>query len=303
MPQAFIALAEKNQRGIVKYIGAHVSTQGGVQKAPGNAAGIQATAFALFVKNQRRWTAPPIQPEQAEQFVRNCREAGFHPDYILAHDSYLINLGHPDADKLEKSRTAFLDELQRCDLLGITRLNFHPGSHLNGLTEQECLDRIAESINHSHAKTRNVKTVIENTAGQGTNVGYSFEQIASIIDQVEDKSRVGVCLDTCHLFGSPMGYDIRDAASYEHTIKQFEETVGISFLMGAHLNDSKKAHQKRVDRHAPIGKGEIGLEGFRHIMNDSRFDDMPLILETPEPDLWKEEIQLLISLQQGAVFS
>ena len=284
----------------MKYIGAHVSTQGGVEKAPQNAARLQATAFALFVKNQRRWTAPPIQPEQAERFIRNCTELGFHPDFILAHDSYLINLGHPDADSLEKSRTAFLDELQRCELLGITRLNFHPGSHLNGLPEQKCLDRIAESINQSHAQTRNVMTVLENTAGQGTNVGYSFEHLASIIDRVEDKRRVGVCLDTCHLFGSPMGYDVRDVASYERTMKQFDETIGVSFLMGAHLNDSKKAHQKRVDRHAPIGQGEIGWEGFRHIMNDSRFDDIPLILETPRPELWKEEIQLLLSLQQEA---
>lgn len=287
----------------MKYIGAHVSTQGGVEKAPGNAAKIQAAAFALFVKNQRRWTAPPIPPEQAERFIRNCAELGFQPDRILAHDSYLINLGHPDIDKLEKSRSAFLDELQRCELLGLTRLNFHPGSHLNGFSEQKCLDRIAESLNQSHAKTVNVMTVIENTAGQGTNVGYSFEQIASIIDQVEDKNRVGVCLDTCHLFGSPMGYDIRDAVSYEHAMQQFDATVGMSFLVGAHLNDSKKAHRKRVDRHASIGQGEIGMEGFRHIMNDPRFDDMPLILETPDPDLWKKEIQLLLSLQQGAVFS
>lgn len=282
----------------MKYIGAHVSIKGGVENAPENAFKIGAKAFAMFLKNQRRWNAPPIRETQAEKFTINCEKYGFHPDHILAHDSYLINLGHPDDRNLEQSREAFLDELKRCEVLGITKLNFHPGSHLNGFPVQACLDRIAESINRAHLKTRRVMTVIENTSGQGTNVGYSFEQLSSIIDRVEDKSRMGVCLDTCHLFGSPEGYDIREWIEYEKTMKQFESIIGIRFLAGAHLNDSKKKLRSRVDRHASLGKGEIGTIGFQHIMNDKRFDHIPLILETPDPDEWKKEIRFLYSLQK-----
>jgi len=283
----------------MKYVGAHVSIQGGVEKAPENAFKIGAKAFALFLKNQRRWNAPPIQEGQAEKFKKNCRKYGFLPDHILAHDSYLINLGHPDNQKLVKSREAFLDELRRCEKLGITRLNFHPGSHLNGFSVESCLHRIATSINMVHAKTRQVMTVIENTAGQGTNVGYSFEQLADIIRQVDDKSRVGICLDTCHLFCSPAGYDIREKVEYERTLRQFESVIGLPFLVGAHLNDSRKIYQSKVDRHALIGRGEIGAAGFQHLMKDGRFDDIPLILETPDPKQWEKEIQFLYSLQKA----
>jgi deoxyribonuclease-4 len=284
--------------GFMKYIGAHVSIRGGIENAPENAFKINARAFGLFVKNQRRWKAPLIQDVQAEKFQENCQKYGFHPDHILAHDSYLINLGHPDLQKLEKSRDAFLDELRRCEMLGIQKINFHPGSHLNGSSVESCLDRIAASINMAHAKTLKVKTVIENTAGQGTNVGYSFEQLAHIIEKVEDQSRVGICLDTCHLFCSPAGYDIREKNEYERTMKHFESVIGIKYLLGAHVNDSKKRYQSKVDRHALIGRGEIGTAGFQNLMNDDRFDDIPLILETPDPEVWKKEIQFLYSLQK-----
>jgi len=281
----------------MKYIGAHVSMAGGIENAPARASDIGAKAFALFTKNQRRWEGPPIRNAQAEKFKENCIQYGFDLEHVLVHDSYLINLGHPDRKALEKSRKAFIEELQRCERIGVKKCNFHPGSHLDGLSIDSCLKRVAESINMAHSKTTEAITVIENTAGQGTNVGYSFEQIAQIIDHVENKERVGVCLDTCHLFCSPSGYDIRTAAAYEVTMKAFDRIIGIKRLKGAHLNDSRKDHQSSRDRHELIGRGEIGSSAFRSIMNDKRFDDIPLILETPDQDEWEREIKLLYSLQ------
>jgi len=197
---------------------------------------------------------------------------------------------------LEKSRTAFLDEMQRCEQLGLDRLNFHPGSHLKKIPEEVCLNTIAESINIALEKTTGVTAVIENTAGQGTNLGFRFEQLAFIIDRVEDKSRVGVCIDTCHAYTS--GYDIKTEAGFKKTFEDFDRIVGFRYLKGMHLNDSKKELGSRVDRHDSIGKGFIGLDAFRRIMNDPRFDDMPLILETPVPYLWPQEIELLYSLTE-----
>lgn len=278
----------------MKYVGAHVSISGGVENAPLNAKAIGATAFGLFTKNQRQWKAKPLSAQGIEAFKRNCAEAGYEPGQILPHDSYLINLGHPEAEGLEKSRQAFLDEFQRCEQLGLRYLNFHPGSHLNKITESECLTRIAESINMAIDQTRQVIAVIENTAGQGSNVGYRFEHLAEIIDQVRDKSRVGVCLDTCHTFTA--GYDIQDKKGYDQALEQFDRIVGLDFLKAMHLNDSKKTRGSRVDRHDSIGKGTLGLEIFRSIMNDPRLDRMPLILETPDDTLWPEEIKLLFSL-------
>ena len=279
----------------MKYIGAHVSTAGGVENAPLNAAKIGANAFALFTKNQRQWTAKPLTTESIAAFKQNCADHGFAAESILPHDSYLINLGHPEAEKLEKSRAAFLDEMQRCEQLGLDRLNFHPGSHLKQASESECLSTIAESINIALDKTGGVTAVIENTAGQGSNLGFRFEHLAEIIDQVDDKSRVGVCLDTCHSFAA--GYDLRTADSCAAVFSEFDSVVGFSYLHGMHLNDSKKGLGSKVDRHHSLGQGELGIEVFKYIMADSRFDNIPLILETIDETIWHQEIELLRSFE------
>jgi deoxyribonuclease-4 len=277
----------------MKYVGAHVSASGGVENAPVNAHEIGAKAFALFTKNQRQWIAKPLTDKSIGLFKENCEKYGYKPQQILPHDSYLINLGHPEAAALEKSRNAFLDEMQRCEQLGLDRLNFHPGSHLKKVTEEQCLQTIAESINKALDKTRGVTAVIENTAGQGSNLGYKFEHLAYIIDLVEDKSRVGVCIDTCHTYTA--GYDIKTEEGYENTFRMFDEIVGFKYLKGMHLNDSKKELGSRVDRHDNIGKGFLGEAVFKRIMNDPRFEDIPLILETPDDSLWAQEIALLYS--------
>lgn len=280
---------------MAKYIGAHVSAAGGVENVPVNAHNIGATAFAFFTKNQRQWKAAPLTDESIQLFKERCDELGFDMDNILPHDSYLINLGHPEEEGLTKSRNAFLDEMQRCEQLGINRLNFHPGSHLKKIDIDACLDRIAESINIALDQTKGVTAVIENTAGQGTNLGHTFEQLAHIIDKVEDKSRVGVCIDTAHTLAA--GYEIRTEETFEETFKSFEEIVGFKYLKGLHVNDSKKELGTKVDRHDSIGKGVMGMLLFEMIMKDNRFDKMPLILETPDVDLWPEEIKLLYNLK------
>lgn len=278
----------------MKYIGAHVSAGGGVENAPVNAHEIGAKAFALFTKNQRQWQSAPLTKQNIDKFKENCANYGFLPGHILPHDSYLINLGHPDSEGLSKSRIAFLDEMQRCELLGLDRLNFHPGSHLNRISEEGSLLLIAESINIALDKTNGVTAVIENTAGQGSNLGFKFEQIKLIIDHVHDKERVGVCLDTCHTFTA--GYDILSPAGYEETFQLFDSIIGFRYLKGMHINDSMKPLASRVDRHDNIGKGFLGNDVFIRIMNDQRFDEIPLILETPDESLWSEEIALLYSM-------
>jgi len=283
----------------MKYIGAHVSAGGGVEYAPLNAKEIGANAFALFTKNQRQWNSAPLTAKSIGSFKSRCEEFGFLPEMILPHDSYLINLGHPEADGLQKSREAFLDEMQRCEQLGLKLLNFHPGSHLNKISVSQCLTNIAESINIALEKTNGVTAVIENTAGQGSNMGYMFEQIAEIIDQVEDKSRVGVCIDTCHTFTS--GYDLRTKEEFNRTFNKFGEVIGWKYLRGIHLNDSKKEFGSRVDRHDNLGKGLIGIELCEILMNDSRFDNMPVILETPDETLWAEEIRMLRALEKANI--
>lgn len=277
----------------MKYVGAHVSAEGGVQNAPVNANNIKAKAFALFTKNQRQWFASPLTQKSISEFRENCEKLDYKPFQILPHDSYLINLGHPEEEPLEKSRTSFLDEMKRCELLGLDRINFHPGSHLNGISPEKCLERMAESLNFVLGKTKGVTAVIENTAGQGTNLGYTFEQIKYIIDFVDDKSRVGVCIDTCHAYTS--GYDVKTKAGFEETFRRFDEIIGFKYLRGMHLNDSKKDLGTRVDRHENLGTGFLGDTTFKFIMNDSRFDDMPLILETPDESLWEKEIAMLYS--------
>lgn len=278
----------------MKYVGAHVSAEGGVQNAPLNAKEIGAKAFALFTKNQRQWFSNPLSAKSIKEFRENCEKLEYRQFQILPHDSYLINLGHPEKEPLEKSRASFLDEMKRCELLGLDRLNFHPGSHLNGISPEECLKRISESINLSLEKTKGVTAVIENTAGQGTNMGHTFEQLKFIIDYVEDKSRVGVCIDTCHAYTS--GYDVKSPDGFRETFKKFDEIIGFKYLKGMHLNDTKKDFGTRVDRHENLGLGFLGEDSFSLIMNDGRFDDMPLILETPEESLWEAEIKKLYSM-------
>ncbi|MFI3302690.1 MAG: deoxyribonuclease IV [Rikenellaceae bacterium] len=278
----------------MKYIGAHVSASGGVENAPANAAALGATAFALFTKNQRQWRSPALTAKQIAAFKAVCAQYGFTPSQILPHDSYLINLGHPEQEGLTKSRDAFIDEMQRCEALGLDRLNFHPGSHLRKISAEASLDIIAESINIALAQSQGVTAVIENTAGQGSNLGFSFYHLAHIIERVEDKSRVGVCLDTCHTFAA--GYDLVGHAACEQTFAEFEEVVGFKYLRGMHLNDAMKGVGSRVDRHAPLGDGAIGLPCFEYILGDPRFDNIPLVLETPDDTKWAEEIELLKSM-------
>lgn len=277
----------------MKYVGAHVSASGGVSKAPINAHEIGAKAFALFTRNPSRWQSAPISDKEANAFKENCAKFGYTPDLILPHDSYLINLGSPDTESLEKSRQSFLDEMRRCEQLGLTMLNFHPGSHLNKISVDDCLDRIAESINITLDITSGVKAVIENTAGQGSNLGFTFEQIRRIIDGVHDKSRVGVCIDTCHALAA--GYDLTNPDGYDETWRQFGEIIGWEYFSAMHVNDTKKGLGSKVDRHESLGKGMIGSELFQLIMNDPRMDSIPLILETPNVDIWPEEIRQMYS--------
>ncbi|MDR2789625.1 MAG: deoxyribonuclease IV [Campylobacteraceae bacterium] len=279
----------------MKYIGAHVSSSGGVENAPLNAKAIGAKAFALFTKNQRQWNAKPLEKRQIELFKKRLDEVEILPKHILPHDSYLINLGHPDKTQRQKSFEAFLDEVKRCEELGLEKLNFHPGSHLKEISEEECLENISECMNEVLRQSRGVTLIAENTAGQGSNLGYRFEHLAFLLQNSIDKSRTGVCIDTCHLFTS--GYDIRKKEIYEKTMQEFGNIIGFEYLKGMHINDSKVKFQSRVDRHESIGKGELGLEAFSFIMNDARMDDIPLILETIDESIWAQEISLLYSLQ------
>jgi len=293
----------------MKFVGAHVSASGGVDNAPLNAMAIGAKAFAVFTKNQRQWAAKPLETKTIDAFQKNLEASGILPKHVLPHDSYLINLGHPEVEKLEKSREAFIDELERCRILGLDKLNFHPGSHLVKIPKKDpeymdklmnaelhCLDVIAESMNRAIDATKdsNVKLVIENTAGQGSNLGYKFEHLGYIIDKIEDKSRVGVCLDTCHTFTA--GYDLRTRETYDETMGAFDRIVGSKYLMGMHINDSKPPLGSRVDRHQSLGLGEIGWDAFKFIMNDSRMDDIPLVLETIDESICAEEIKALYAL-------
>ncbi len=277
----------------MKYIGAHVSASGGVENAPLNAKEIGANAFALFTKNQRQWVSAPLTAKSVELFKENCINSGFDASYIMPHDSYLINLGNPDEEAIQKSRAAFIDEMQRCEQLGLKMLNFHPGSHLNKISIEQCLDEIAANINLALSKTSGVTAVIENTAGQGSNVGNKFEEIRYIIDRIDDKSRVGVCIDTCHTYSA--GYDIVN--DYEGVFTEFERVVGLEYLKGIHLNDTKKPLASRVDRHESIGLGLLGMDFFKRFMQDPRFDNMPIILETPDESRWADEIALLRSFE------
>ncbi|MDX9961070.1 MAG: deoxyribonuclease IV [Aliarcobacter sp.] len=278
----------------MKYVGAHVSASGGVYNAPINAMAIGAKAFALFTKNQRQWAAKELDTKTIDKWFKELEKSGIQAKHILPHDSYLINLGHPELEAREKSLNGFIHEIERCEILKLDRLNFHPGSHLRKISEEECLNNIAESMNKAIDVTKDVKLVIENTAGQGSNLGYKFEHLAYIIDKIEDKSRVGVCIDTCHMFTA--GYDIRTREAYDKTWNEFDQIVGFKYLMGMHINDSKPELGSRVDRHDSLGLGKIGWDAFRFIMNDDRMNDIPLVLETINEEIWAQEIQALYDL-------
>ena len=282
----------------MKYVGAHVSASGGVYNAPINAMQIGAKAFALFTKNQRQWTAKELDTKTIDKWFKELEKSGIQTKHILPHDSYLINLGHPEADARQKSLDSFIHELERCEILKLDRLNFHPGSHLRKISEEECLNNIAESMNRAIDVTKDVKLVIENTAGQGSNLGYKFEHLAYIIDKIEDKSRVGVCIDTCHMFTA--GYDIRTREAYDKTWDEFGKIVGFEYLSGMHINDSKPELGSRVDRHDSLGEGKIGWDSFKFLMNDSRMDDIPLVLETIDESIWAKEIETLYSFVEDS---
>ncbi|KAJ7041896.1 xylose isomerase-like protein [Mycena alexandri] len=278
-------------------VGAHVSAAGGLENAIINAAAIGANSFALFVKSQRKWTSPPLTESTISSFKAALIEHGYEPRHILPHGSYLINLGNPDAEKRQKSYDCFLDDLKRCESLGLLLYNFHPGSSVGQATSNESISFIAGCINEAHKATESVVTVLENMAGAGNIIGGDFNHLAKIISEVDDKTRIGVCLDTCHMFAA--GYDLRTKEGWEKIVTDFDTIVGLSYLRGMHLNDSKTEHNSKKDRHENIGIGHIGIQGFHHILNDPRFQDIPLILETPsfeKPEVWATEINALNSL-------
>lgn len=282
----------------MKFIGAHVSISGGVENAPLNARAIGARAFAMFTKNQRQWATPPISEESAVAFRENCRKFGFTAEQILPHDTYLINLGQPDPEKRAKSLAAFKDEMARCHQLGLVKLNFHPGSHLNLVPVEEELRLIADSVREAIDSVPDVVAVYENTAGQGSNVGNRFEELATMLELTGRPDRVGVCLDTCHTYAA--GYDLATEEGYERTFTEFDRLIGFEYLKGMHLNDSKSKLAGRLDRHDSIGKGALGWETFRRLMRDPRFDGIPLILETPDDSIWAEEIAALQQIADEA---
>lgn len=278
----------------INRLGAHCSTSGGVYTAIERAQKIGATALQLFTRNNTQWISKPINDDEAKKFreLRQQVDLG----QIVAHDSYLINLCATDKDVYKKSMKAFKDEIERCALLGIPYLNFHPGSHM-GAGEDEGIKRIAESLNILHEQTKNVHvmSVLETTAGQGTAIGYTFEHLRAIIDLVENKQRIAVCVDTCHIFAA--GYEIRTEHGWEKTFDSFDDIIGLNRLVAIHVNDSKKNLGSRVDRHEHIGAGFIGIFGFRNLMNDPRFKKIPKILETPKSADMHEDIDNMMKLR------
>lgn len=276
-------------------LGAHVSTSGGVEKAPGNGVQLGCEAIQVFTKNQMQWRAKPLQPAEIEAYKTAFKNSGIQS--AVSHDSYLINLGSPEEDKLKQSLAAFEDEVERCELLGIPFLVFHPGSHM-GSGEKTGLQMIATSLNQVLEKKKGYKTVLllETTAGQGSNLGYSFEQLAEILDLVKERERVGVCVDTCHVFAA--GYDIRSQSAFEETFRHFDAAIGLKKIKAFHLNDSKKGLGSKVDRHEHIGEGAIGVEAFRLLLHDDRFQGLPMLLETPGGDAeYEKNLKILKELR------
>ena len=273
------------------FIGPHVSVGGGVANAPVNAKALGATGFGMFVKNQRQWTAAPLAASDVGAFKAQMKADGYTASQVLPHAGYLINLANPDEAAHAKSMVSLLDELRRCMALGLDKLNLHPGSHLRLSTPPEACARVAKSINTALAATHGVTVVIENTAGSGGNLGSVFEELKAMIDGVEDKSRVGVCLDTAHMFAA--GFDIRTRDGFLETRERFDKAIGLKYLRGMHLNDSKVGLNSHVDRHESLGAGLLGIGVFTCIMTDKRFENMPLVLETPDEERWSQEIQQL----------
>jgi deoxyribonuclease-4 len=275
-------------------IGAHVSTAGGVPLAPGNGASIEATAIQIFTRSQRQWEAKPMTRGEAGAFRRALGGSGVRA--VLAHASYLINLCSIAPDFLARSRACLVEELRRCHALGIPHAVVHPGAHM-GAGEREGLAGIARSLDHvlRHSRGSSAGPLLEVTAGQGSCLGHRFEQVAEILARVKEPRRVGVCLDTCHVFAA--GYDITTERGYEQTLARFDKVLGLEKLKAIHLNDSQKRLGSRVDRHAPIGKGFLGLGTFARFLNDPRLAKVPMVVETPGPiEVWKNEIALLRGL-------
>lgn len=271
-------------------LGAHTSTNGGVAAAVDLAEKLQFTAMQIFTKNNNRWFSKALTEKEINLYKDKLSKSNIK--FVVSHDSYLINLCAASAELLIKSREAFVDELERCELLGIPHLNFHPGSH-GGQGEKEGIKIIAESLNIAHEKTKGfkVKSMLEATAGQGAAIGYRFEHLREIIDLVDEKERMSVCIDTAHIFAA--GYDLKSVKGYEKTIKEFDDIVGLDRLQCFHFNDSKKDLGTRVDRHEHIGQGFIGLEGFTNLMNDKRLERVPKILETPKGKEQLEDVENL----------
>ena len=274
------------------YVGPHVSIGGGVEQAPVNAAATGATGFGMFTKNQVQWHAAALSAANCTKFTASLKCQHYTPQQVLPHAGYLINLANPDETAQAKALDSFIGELQRCEALGLVMLNFHPGSHLRKLAPLAACSRVAEAINEALRQTRGVTVVIENTAGQGAYLGSTFEELAAIIAGVQDQQRIGICLDTAHLFGA--GFDIRTPDGLKRTLDDFERIVGFKYLRGMHLNDSKAAFAAHVDRHESLGQGQIGWGAFERIMTDGRFVNLPLIIETPDEELWPEEVRRLL---------
>jgi deoxyribonuclease-4 len=279
---------------INKFLGAHVSVSGGVFKAPKNANDIGGVAFAMFLKNQKRWVAKDYDEKLIAKFNEEIEKYKFNKNFIMPHAGYLINLANNDPEKWQKSYDALVDELKRGEQLGLKYVNLHCGSHLGLISVEEGCELIARGINHAIKETDYITVVLENTAGKGNTIGGDFKELKLIIDKIEDKSRIGVLLDTCHTFD--YGYDLATEEGYKKTFEEFEKTIGFKYLKGIHLNDSMYGLGCKKDRHESIGKGLLGMDFFKRFMNDPRFDNMPITLETINPDIWDEEIKLLYSL-------
>jgi deoxyribonuclease-4 len=274
----------------MKYVGAHVPAQGGVQIAPLNAKGIRARAFALFTRNPRRFRPDPLTAQTVEEFRRNMAECGFLPEHVLPHAGYLLNLSHADRSQRRATALVLREEMERCAELGLKYLNTHPGVRTGESSEADCIGWIADAVNRALEATKGVTAVLETTAHR-SGIGTRFEHLAAIIARIEDRQRVGVCFDTCHVFAA--GYDVRAAAAFGQTLAAFDRVIGLPYLRAVHLNDSKYEFATHGDRHECIGKGKIGKACFEFLMRDPRFENIPLILETPEPDRWAGEIRTL----------
>jgi len=280
----------------MKFIGAHVSAAGGVENTPHRAAAIGADAFSLFVKNQKRWSAPPFKEGQPQSFKKALQKSGISPENVIPHAGYLINLAHPDKDKRQKSLDAMVDEVLRVEELGLTFINVHPGSHLNITSRTEALQQVAKSLDWIMEQTSTGHILLENTAGQGTNLGYQFEELARILDHCRYPERAGICIDSCHAYSA--GYNLADPSEYNRAKEEMIRLWGPEKVRAFHVNDSLNPLGSRKDRHEQLGKGTLGWKAFENLMTDPLWEDRPFILETRQEDLWAEEIRELRRMSQ-----